>query len=64
MNSAGDLDLELLDTDRRTSLAASNSTTDTETVMATAMRDGIYVVRVYGYSDATNTYALDVRVGM
>lgn len=64
MTSAGDLDLELFDTDGTTSLARSNSTTDTETVMATAAHDGQYVVRVFGYSGASNTYALDVRVGM
>ncbi len=63
-NAMGDLDLELFDTDGTTSLARSNSTTDAETVMATAMRDGQYVVRVFGYSGASNTYALDVRVGM
>jgi len=60
--SAGDLDLELLGTDGRTAIMRSTGTTDTETVMGTVTADGQYVVHVFGFSGASNSYSLDVRV--
>ncbi len=59
-HTAGDLDFELLD-QAGESLAASNGTTDMETITLEGLAPGVYYVHVYGYSGATNPeYSLEI----
>jgi len=64
--SAGDLDLMLLDTDGRTIVTFSNTGDGVEHVATTDAElatMGVYWVRVYGYMHAGNTYSLTITVG-
>jgi hypothetical protein len=58
-HSAGDLDVKLVDA-AGAQVAASEGTSDSETVQAAAAGD--YYLRVFGYNGAANTYRLEVRV--
>jgi len=63
--SAGDLDLHLLDTDGRTIIMWSVTGDGVELVNTTdaeVPREGVYWVRVYGFGGATNTYTLELTV--
>ncbi len=60
--AAGNLDLELLDTDGTTALERSTSVTDDEMVMHTVATGGVYWLHVFGTGGAANTYSLDVQV--
>ncbi len=64
-HEAGDLDVELLRAtdDGPDRVARATSISDDETVfLRTVPEDGVYLVRVYGYRNARNTYDLAVRV--
>ncbi len=58
-HSEGDLDLVLEDASGR-QLAASESTSDRETVSKSGLAAGTYYVRVYGYNGARAAYSLTV----
>jgi hypothetical protein len=61
-HAMGNLDLELLATDRRTVLARSTSTTDDELLSYTASVAGEHKLLVFGPGGSSNRYALDLRV--
>jgi hypothetical protein len=58
-SSAGDLDLQLLDSSARI-VGSSAGTTDMESITYCARDASTLYARVLGYAGATNTYAMDV----
>ena len=54
----GDIDIELYDSTGTNLLARSTSTSDNEHIDFTAPLPGTYLIRVYGYNGAVNTYDL------
>lgn len=62
-NADGDIDVDLLAPDG-TSLAVGTSTTDNESVTATAPVTGDYAIRVYGFQSAENTYDLQASASL
>jgi hypothetical protein len=62
LHEEGDLDMNLLGTEWSQVLERSESTTDDERIVHTAMTTGEYKVHVFGAGDATNRYVLDIGV--
>ncbi len=58
----GDLDLQLLQEEGFTVLAASSSTDDDESVTIEDLPPGRYLLRVHGYQGATNGYSMEISV--
>lgn len=58
----GDIDLRLFDIDRETVLERSASVTSNELVQWRAETDGIYLIKVYGFGSATNSYEMQITV--
>jgi len=62
-HAEGDLEMALVGPDQETVVAASESTTDNESVSTVAAQNGTYYLVVYGHGNATGTYDLTVSVG-
>jgi hypothetical protein len=62
-HTQGDLDMSLYYTDCSTEIDSSTSTTDNEQVVYnTAIADGTYNVRIYGYGGDENSYDMVIEV--
>jgi len=57
----GDLDLDLFDPSG-SRVDRSSSVTDDESISVTASQSGTYTIDVYGWSDASNEYTLEVTI--
>lgn len=62
VHAGGDLDAQLLDVDRATTVATSTTLDDDEVLSWIATSEGQHVVRVFAAGGASNGYALDVDV--
>jgi hypothetical protein len=60
VHANGDIDAQLLDTDRTTVVATSTTLDDDEVLSWMATSEGQHVVRVYAAGGASNGYVLDV----
>jgi hypothetical protein len=63
IEGAGDLDLELYDTDGLRRLASSAGTSDFEHLEADLAASGDYYIRVFGYRGAEATYLVSYELG-
>ncbi|MBU1238922.1 PPC domain-containing protein, partial [Myxococcota bacterium] len=60
VHTNGDLDLSLHDS-AGTEISSSTSISDTESVDLSALSSGTYLIRVYGYNGAENSYNLTIE---